>query len=442
MSAPRAVQARSGPAAGYRRYPLSQLQESLWAPGGLSAINVPAVARFPAGVDLAVLQRALELVVARHEALRTVLGRAPDGSLEQRVGPAAPLGIEAARHSGPFASCFAELLLAGSERPFRLAGGRLARAELHTFGRRDQVLIVWLHHVISDLVSCQNLAGEIRQACAGSPLPPVQVQLGEHAARERSARPDGAAAAYWAAALSTADSRLGLPLPAGGDHLAVRPPLPPLGWDVVEALGSLAAAHRTTLTAVLAAAVIALHAGQADSDRVVIGLTVSNRDRPQLRATVGCLADQLPLVVSAGGDPPFAELVHRVRGALLDAFEQRLPLGVLLRWLGRDRPPVFAVNLNFLPPRPRGPGAAAGADPDEVEFPYGVVKSRPDPWWLGDAVLAYRPRIGSQGLGGEIEGDRGVHAAAAVAGYGERFCRLLAAAARTPGARLSQLARC
>lgn len=423
-------------------YPLSHLQESLWPPSGQSAINVPAVARFRGRLAMPRLLAALETVVQRHEALRTTAGRAPDGSLEQRVSSAGSLDPDVVTHrSGSLRSDLAELLLAGSERPFQVDGGPLARAELHAFGAGEHLLIVWMHHVISDLVSGQVLADEISQLYGGAWLPRPGLQMGGYAIRERAAQANPVQERYWARALRAADDWLGLPGPAPGEHLAVRPALPLLTAGVTGSLSELATAHRATLTAVLAAAVTALHAGQAAGDRMVIGLTISNRDRPQHRQLIGCLADQLPVVVDIHGDPSFAELLIRVREAMLDAFEHRLPLGVLRPWLWRKQPPLFAVNLNFLPPGPaaRAP-AAGGLEAGDLELPYGVVKTRPDPWWLGDAVLAYRPRISARGIGGEIEGDSRIHGAAAVAGFGERFGRLLTEAARDPRTRVSRLA--
>jgi hypothetical protein len=185
---------------------------------------------------------------------------------------------------------------------------------------------------------------------------------------------------------------------------------------------------------VLAAAVLAGHAGDATADRAGIGLTVSNRDHPRLRSTVGCLADQLPLVVDLGGRPTFGELVGRVREALLDAYDSRLPLGVLLPLLGRGDPPVFGVNLNFLPPPAREPLEPAPS------LPYGITKRRAEPWWLGDAGLAYRPRVDASGLAGEIEGDAHLQGAAEVGRRAERFCALLAAVAADPDLSVADLA--
>ncbi|HST65136.1 MAG TPA: condensation domain-containing protein, partial [Mycobacteriales bacterium] len=227
--------------------------------------------------------------------------------------------------------------------------------------------------------------------------------------------------------LQGADLRFGVDHPAGLPHQAVRPALPRLPSSTVDKLDRLATSHRTTLTTVLAAAVFAAHAADASAERAVIGLTVSNRDHPRLRSTVGCLADQLPLVVDLGGRPTFGELVGRVREALIDAYDHRLPLGVLLPLLDQSEPPVFGVNLNFLPPPARRPLEPA------PELPYGITKRRAEPWWLGDAGLAYRPRVDGGGLAGEIEGDAHLQGAAEVGRRGERFGALLAAVAEDPG---------
>ncbi len=288
--------------------------------------------------------------------------------------------------------------------------------------------MVWLHHAISDLVSVQVLAGELGVLLRGTALAEPGRPMAEVAAAERAVRPTARQCDYWAGVLGSADAWPGLPAPAGTPHQLVRPALPRLTADVVDRLGWLAADHRTTVTTVLAAAVLAAHAGEAVADICVLGLTVSNRDHPQLRSTVGCLADQLPLVVDLGGRPTFGELVGRVREALLDAYDHRLPLGLLLPLLGRTRAPVFGVNLNFLPP----PLRRRSDLPPEPGLPYGITKRRAEPWWLGDAALAYRPRIDAGGLTGEIEGDAHLQDPQEIRRRGERFCALLAAVSENP----------
>ena len=409
-------------------YPVSYAQQSLLDGVYESAITVPAVARVGAGVPPAQVQRALDVLVARHAALRTVFGRSDGGAVVQHVRPAGALPLTVTEHRTRPRDLLARVLLSGAEVPFVLAGAPLARAELYRAGSAGGLVVVWLHHVISDLVSVQVLAGELGVLLRGAALAEPGRPMAEVAAAERSVRPTAWQFDYWAGVLGSADAWLGLPAPAGTPHRLVRPALPRLTADVVDRLGWLAADHRTTVTTVLAAAVLAAHAGGAVCDTCVLGLTVSNRDHPQLRSTVGCLADQLPLVVDLGGRPTFGELVGRVREALLDAYDHRLPLGLLLPLLGRTRSPVFGVNLNFLPPPVRRRSAPA----PEPGLPDGITKRRAEPWWLGDAALAYRPRIDAGGLTGEIEGDAHLQDPDEIRRQGERFCALLAAVSENP----------
>lgn len=422
-------------------YPASYGQESLWTESGLSAVNVPAVVRLRGSVSLTAVRDVLNTLCARHDAFRTTLARDQDGVLRQHVTRSGSVDLVAVGHHGDAEEAFPALLLAGAERPFPVDGGPLALAELHSFGQLDHVLIVWLHHAISDLASSQVVVDDLRNLLLGTDPGPVRYQMSRFATQERAVRIGPELRRYWTEAIASADRRLGVPMPSGRMHRGIRPALPRLSNAVVDSLTLLAAEQRTTITAVLAAAMITAHVPEVVGDRVLVGLTKSNRDHPRLRSAVGCLADQLPLVVEVGGNPTFADLVGRVREAMIDAFDHRAPLGALLPALGRERAPVFTVNLNFLPPRqlipqPRGSRELEVLD---MAFPAGLVKARPDPWWLGEAVLDYRPRIDRDGLAGEIEGDAGVHDPETVAWFGERFSTLLETVAEVPGLRLAEL---
>ncbi|HEY6747636.1 MAG TPA: condensation domain-containing protein [Mycobacteriales bacterium] len=414
--------------------PASYAQESLVRGADASAVTVPAVVRFSGPVGIGRIRAVLAELTDRHDALRTVLTRTADGRVLQRVHPAVTLPLTVTKHRESPERLLPELLLSGSDAPFRLTGSLLARAELHTGGAAGQLLLIWMHHAVSDLISSRLLAEEFGTLLARRALGPLGRSPARFALEERAVRPTTRQWDFWSRTLEGADLLLGVDHPAGLPHQAVRPALPRLSPSTVEGLERLAAARRTTLTTVLAAAVFAAHAGDATAGRAAIGLTVSNRDHPRLRSTVGCLADQLPLAVDLGGRPTFGELVGRVREALIDAYDHRLPLGVLLPLLGRTEPPVFGVNLNFLPPPANQPL------PPAPDLPYGLTKRRAEPWWLGDAGLAYRPRIDGAGLAGEIEGDVHLQGAAEVGRRGERFCALLAAVATDPGLDVRTLA--
>ena len=119
-------------------YPVSYAQESLLAGVYESAITVPAVARVGADVPPPRLQRALDVLVARHAALRTVFVRSDGGAVVGHVRPAGALPLTVTEHRTRPADLLARVLLAGAEQPFVLAGGAggPGRAAPGRLGRR------------------------------------------------------------------------------------------------------------------------------------------------------------------------------------------------------------------------------------------------------------------------------------------------------------------
>ena len=155
-------------------YPVSYAQESLRDGVDESAITVPAVARVGAGVPPAHVQRALDVLVARHAALRTVFGRSEEGVLVQHVRPAGALPLTATEHRTRPRDLPARVLQAGADEPFRLPRGPVAHAQLHRAGAAGGLVVVWLHRVISDLVSVQVLSRELAPAAAWLPAGPAR----------------------------------------------------------------------------------------------------------------------------------------------------------------------------------------------------------------------------------------------------------------------------
>jgi Condensation domain len=405
-------------------YAVSYAQES-FAVTDASAINVPAVVWFADGVEPADLQRMVDALARRHPALRTELTRS-DSGLRQWVRPAVDLVIETCHQNEPLRDRLGPLLLAGSEQPFTLFDAPLARAEQHRFIGSGDLVLLWLHHAVSDLASSQVLAEDLRRISRGDDLAELTVQPADWAAQERALTPLPQDWQFWRNRLARADAAIGGGRPAAPLHQAMRPALPTLSAEAVQGLARLAVEQRTTMTTVLAAATVAAHRDGTDASTVLIGLTINNRDRPALRPVVGCLADQLPLVVDVSGRVSFRDLLLRVRESLIDSYDHRLPLGVLRDLLGRNGLPLFDVNLNFVPPARTGNGSVA------LALPYGITKRRAEPWWLGDAGLAYRPRIDDGALAGEVEGDAHIHGAEQVLLFGHRFVEVLERAAADP----------
>ncbi len=153
--------------------PLSFAQQRLWfleqlAPGG-GAYNVPLALRCRRPLDPAVLSWALSHVIQRHEALRTRF-ESVDGRAAQRVEPAVPLRIPVVDLGRlPAGAGMAEarrLARVDAARPFDLLRGYLLRASVLRLGADDQVLLLNLHHIVSDGWSLSVLLREVEELYA------------------------------------------------------------------------------------------------------------------------------------------------------------------------------------------------------------------------------------------------------------------------------------
>ncbi len=361
--------------------PLSYDQERLWFLDRLAsdgAYNLPLAERLGGPVRPAALAAALGLVAARHEALRTRYAvRA--GAPVQVIEPPAPVPLPAIDLAAlPAAAARAEtgrLAAAEARRRFDLERGPVLRAALVRDGGPGALLLLTVHHVAADGLSLAVLRRELetayRAALAGAParLPELPVQYADFAVWQRR-RLDPAALAI---GLDSLRRRLAgapaLELPADRPRAApgprrgarVRRRFPGLDGG---ALRGLAGAERATPFMVALAAWQALLSRLSGQLDVSVGTPVDGRGRAELEPLIGLFVNTVVLRLDLGGDPPFAELVRRVRQVAIEGLElQEVPFERVVAELaperGRDRTPLFQVMLTL-----REAGAAAsGAAP-------------------------------------------------------------------------------
>ncbi|PKN47472.1 MAG: non-ribosomal peptide synthetase, partial [Deltaproteobacteria bacterium HGW-Deltaproteobacteria-20] len=348
--------------------PLSHAQQRLWFLHQMdptqASYNMPAALRLRGSLDVNVLRRAIDEVVARHEGLRTSFvarrGKPTQvihthGSWELGTVDLSSLDAEQQRLQLEAKS------MAEARRPFDLERPPPFRATLLRLGERDHVLLFTMHHIASDGWSAGVFHREVSELygafAAGqpSPLAPLRVQVADFAVWQRTwlaASLLDAQLAYWRAQLDGAPA-LSLPTdrvrPAApsfeGRHLSFD-----LDGDTAQALRALAAAQDATLFMILAAGFgLLLHRYSGQTD-LCIGTPVANRVHPDLEPLIGFFVNSLVLRVDASGDPPFTELVRRVRGTALDAYaHQDLPFERLVEGLQQrrdgSRNPLFQVML-------------------------------------------------------------------------------------------------
>ncbi len=363
-------------------FPLSFAQQRLWLldriQPGSAAYNMPSPVYLEGPLDVPSLERALNDVVRRHETLRTSLAM-KDGEPVQVVRPHEPfaLSVEQVRVEGDGERVDAELQrLADAEaaRPFDLERDPLFRVRLLRVRDELHLLLMTIHHVVSDGWSSGVLMGELKELYSAysegreAAFPELEVQYADFASWQRGwltgdelDRQTG----YWGRQLAGAPALLDLPTDrprTGGDapgaNLTFR-----LTEEARTGLLKLAHQEDATLFMVLLAVyglVLGRNAGQED---VVVGTPIANRRREELERVVGFFANTLALRVRFEGDPSFRDLLRQVRDATLGAFDhQDLPFEKLVEELRVERSlahaPVFQVMF-VLQNAP--PAAAAGA---------------------------------------------------------------------------------
>jgi amino acid adenylation domain-containing protein len=384
------------PASRTGEMPLSHAQQRLWFLHQMdptrASYNMPAALRLRGSLDVNVLRQAIDEVVARHEGLRTSFvarrGKPSQvihthGSWELGTVDLSSLDAEQQRLQLEARS------MAEARRPFDLASPPPFRATLLRLGERDHVLLFTMHHIASDGWSAGVFHREVSELygafAAGqpSPLAPLRVQVADFAVWQRTwlAAPMlDAQLAYWRAQLDGAPA---LSLPTD----RVRPLAPSfegrhLSFDLdgqtTQALRALAATQDATLFMVLAAGFgLLLHRYSGQTD-LCLGTPVANRVHPDLEPLIGFFVNSLVLRVDTSGDPPFTELLRRVRGTALDAYaHQDLPFERLVEalQLRRDgtRNPLFQVML-ALQNAPSRPLRVAGLELEPVPVETGTSR--------------------------------------------------------------------
>jgi non-ribosomal peptide synthetase component F/acyl carrier protein len=353
-------------------------QQSLWlqhqVDPDLPTYNVTGVQRLHGPLDTVVLQSALNLVVDRHEVLRTVF-ELRDGAPVQLIGRRLPLTV-AVRPVQPVD--LRSAVQAEVTRPFDLARGPLLRLSLLRLSEEDHVALLVMHHVITDGVSSvllfAELAGQYEALLAGRPLelaePPIQ--YADFAVWQRdllSGEYLDRLSAYWTdrlAVLSPLALPTDRPRPAvstgrGAVHRFALPA------TLVARLQELAGRERATLFMVLLAGLdvlLARYSGQRD---IAVTTPMAGRTRPELESLIGYLVNPVVLRVDVAADSSFVDLLGQVRQSCTDAFDhqempfervielvraQRMgadPAQVILALQNMGRPSWQAAGLVFEP---------------------------------------------------------------------------------------------
>jgi len=334
---------------------------------GSSAYNVPVAVRLRGSVRAGILADALAELVARHETLRTFFDE-EEGEPVQVIVPELRLDLPEIDLTALSAGrTNAEALLQAQEearRPFDLGRAPLLRAFLFPLMEGEALLVLSLHHIVTDGWSLGILLRELSTLYAAfaaglpSPLPDLPIQYADFAAWQREwlqgdvleqkLRP-------WRQRLANAPAGLALltdrPRALDGPQEGRCGVLPiHLGAALSAEVRQLARASGATLFMTLLAgfqALLSRHSGETD---LVVGSPVANRNRLEIEGIIGFFVNLLALRGDLSGDPGFRQLLDRVREVSVEAFaHEDLPFEKLVEELRPDRRlqqnPLFSAVL-------------------------------------------------------------------------------------------------
>lgn len=432
--------------------PLSFAQERLWFIDQLSpespAYNIYIGARTKGALNIATLRQCFAEIVRRHEVLRatftSVAGR-PVQVVTHAAAPAFAYIDLSDLPAAEFEAHARRLALQEARRPFDLTRGPLLRVTLLGHSANDHILLLTMHHIISDAWSMSILAGEVSRLYqsystgAPSPLAELRIQYSDYAAWQRSTIQGEVLESqldYWRRQLAGAPPMLALP--ADRPRPAVqrfrgrsKSFLVPAA--LADQLKQLSKQCKVTLFTTLTAALQTLLYLYSYQDDVSIGAPVSNRNRSELEGMIGFFVNTLVLRTDLSGDPTFAELLERVRETVVGAqAHQDVPFEKLVEVLQPERDlshtPLFQVAFSF-----DNTPDNAGAVPALTFVPF-EIDTRNARFDLQLTLSEI-----SRGLAGSLEYNSDLFDGPTIDRLIEHFQTLLAAVVANPGCRISEL---
>ena len=355
-----------------RKAPLSSAQERLWfleqlQPGG-SGYNIPFALELRGPLDVSVLSKSLDALVARHEILRTCFvdnGNGPRQIIIDAGHVPLPLDDLLIYTSAEQDAKVKELMCKEAERSFDLERAPLFRVRLVCVSSKQHILLFTFHHIITDGWSFGILRKELAEAyhslAALGTVPDwadLPIQYSDFALWQRQwlqSEEVEKQLAYWKQNLVGAPPLLNLPL----DHQRPEKPAYQSGKvpivfskDLTTALHDLC--QRCSVTpfmALLALFDLLLHRYTGEAD-LLVGTPIANRNRKEIEGLIGFFVNTLVLRTDLGGDPTFVELLERVRETALQAYaHQDLPFELIVEALQPERTlnvnPIFQTMFVF-----------------------------------------------------------------------------------------------
>ncbi|MFS8184445.1 amino acid adenylation domain-containing protein [Pseudovibrio denitrificans] len=365
------------PADRTKELPLSSSQQRLWylaeMEGQSEAYHMPLLLELKGKLEVSALSQAIETIVARHETLRTRF-KQKDGTAYLDIRPANAWRMDVPTQLTEDDDLKEHVARLVAE-PFDLEAGPLFRAALLHRDEAHHVLVIVMHHSISDAWSMGVFSKELSELYSALTqqqkpnLPDLQIQYADFAVWQREELSKGTwneQKHYWGSKLE--DSPLLLELPT--DHArpkrqSFKGAAVPLELDasLSQKIKEYSAGSGGTVFSTLLGAwalTLSKLSGQTD---LVVGSPVANRDHAQLNKLIGFFANTLALRVDANKDLLLSEYLSQVQETVLEAQQnQDLPFEQVIEHLNPPRSlahaPLFQVMF-----------AWEGENNDQFELP-------------------------------------------------------------------------
>ena len=352
-------------------FPLSFAQQRLWLFDQLEpnshAYNISLAIRFSGPLDISALDESLNEIVRRHESLRTTF-TIVNGEPMQVIAANLRLYLSTLNLSSfprsEWESEVQKTLTRESRFPFDLTQGPLLRAKLLKLAQKEHILVLVIHHIISDGWSIGLLFRELTfhyeaySHSKPSQLPKPSIQYADFAVWQRQWLTGAVLESqlnYWKRQLGRQLSILKLPT----DH--PRPPIQTyegaklnlkLSQSLTERIEALSKHEGVSLFMTLLSTFKILLYRLTGQDDIAIGSPIANRNRKEIEEVFGFFVNTLVLRTNLSGNPTFRELLGRVRNVALGAYaHQDLPFEKLVEELQPERDlsrsPLFQVFFNM-----------------------------------------------------------------------------------------------
>ncbi|NET84984.1 MAG: amino acid adenylation domain-containing protein, partial [Moorea sp. SIO1F2] len=355
-----------------QKLPLSFSQERLWFIDQLEGSKAPYIEhgalQITGNLNVLALEQALSEIVFRHEVLRTSFPTL-NGTPTQVIHPDSTININVVdlqQYPEPEReTILKQEVQREATTPFDLEVAPLIRCKLWQLDSSEYVLVLTMHHIVSDGWSMGILIEELSSLyqafCVGapSPLPELPIQYADFALWQRqwlSGEILETQLNYWKQELEGAPKLLQLatdyPRPTAPTYQG-RTESFSLNTELTQKLQTLSRDSGTTLFMTLLAAFGTLLYRYSGQEDIFIGTPIANRNRREIEPLIGFFVNTLVIRTDLSGNPSFRELLRRVRSVTLDAYaHQDVPFEKLVEELqpspSLSYNPLFQVFFNML----------------------------------------------------------------------------------------------